>query len=337
MADGYESPSWLDRLVMRVERLPGPAWLFYLVLSLVGVGLLHIGRWLDGSLGDWPAKGTFDTAYLGLGLVFYHYLRTAAVSSFDIFSILLDPGVRDRCRHDITNTPRRPAVWLGLAGLLLGVSALLVDPVARGNASTSPFTLLVLFVFGYMNLAIFLVAFYQVVRQLRLVNEYHSTVESIDLLQPEPLHSFSRFTARVGLFLLGLVYYSILTDPSTMENPVWIGGTILFSGLALASFVLPLRGMHRRLLREKRRYEGVVARQIRQVVLDLERRTGSISEEDVDRLNKTMSLTVTMKETVGRLSTWPWRTETLRGFVSALLLPVVLWLITNALSRLIGF
>ena len=37
--------------------------------------------------------------------------------------------------------------------------------------------------------------------------------------------------------------------------------------------------------------------------------------------------------TVGRISTWPWAPTTLTGFVSALLLPVLLWVIQRLLTR----
>jgi hypothetical protein len=37
-----------------------------------------------------------------------------------------------------------------------------------------------------------------------------------------------------------------------------------------------------------------------------------------------------------KLSTWPWTTATIRGFGSALLLPVVIFVITRGIDRLTG-
>jgi hypothetical protein len=38
-------------------------------------------------------------------------------------------------------------------------------------------------------------------------------------------------------------------------------------------------------------------------------------------------------ETINHFSTWPWRPETLRGFLSAVALPIVIWVITLYLGR----
>jgi hypothetical protein len=40
----------VDRLLAWVDRLPGPAWVFYLVV-MVGVSLIrHAFRWMDGTI-----------------------------------------------------------------------------------------------------------------------------------------------------------------------------------------------------------------------------------------------------------------------------------------------
>ncbi|RJP48499.1 MAG: hypothetical protein C4583_14125 [Anaerolineaceae bacterium] len=48
--------SFVDRLMAWIERLPGPAWAFYVLATLLFVALGHGLRWLDGSL----QPGTFD-------------------------------------------------------------------------------------------------------------------------------------------------------------------------------------------------------------------------------------------------------------------------------------
>jgi hypothetical protein len=40
-------------------------------------------------------------------------------------------------------------------------------------------------------------------------------------------------------------------------------------------------------------------------------------------------------EFLGKRSTWPWSTGTFRGFASALLLPIVIFVITQIIARLI--
>lgn len=41
------------------------------------------------------------------------------------------------------------------------------------------------------------------------------------------------------------------------------------------------------------------------------------------------------RELIKSVSTWPWDPRMIRGFASALLLPVFLWLITRLLERLL--
>ena len=42
-------PSWVDRLTDWVQRLPGPAWLYYLGVALVLALIRAIGGWSDSS------------------------------------------------------------------------------------------------------------------------------------------------------------------------------------------------------------------------------------------------------------------------------------------------
>jgi hypothetical protein len=42
------APSFLDRFMGFVERLPSPYWLTYLALFLVQVMITHVLAWIDG-------------------------------------------------------------------------------------------------------------------------------------------------------------------------------------------------------------------------------------------------------------------------------------------------
>ena len=45
---------------------------------------------------------------------------------------------------------------------------------------------------------------------------------------------------------------------------------------------------------------------------------------------------ITLRDRASRLPTWPWPPQLLGGFVSALLLPVVVYLLTRFASTLVG-
>lgn len=51
--------------------------------------------------------------------------------------------------------------------------------------------------------------------------------------------------------------------------------------------------------------------------------------------NKLLGSLIAEREMLARLPTWPWQAGTVGAFVTALLLPIVLFLVTRALERLV--
>jgi len=61
-------------------------------------------------------------------------------------------------------------------------------------------------------------------------------------------------------------------------------------------------------------------------------------ERDVSRadgLNKLLGSLIAEREMVARLPTWPWQPGTVGAFVTAIFVPIGLFLITRALERLV--
>lgn len=55
-----------------------------------------------------------------------------------------------------------------------------------------------------------------------------------------------------------------------------------------------------------------------------------------DALNKTLGSLLQQREVLAKLPTWPWSTGTIRGFGSALFLPILLFLVQRYLGQLLG-
>lgn len=53
-------PSWLDWLIARIGRLPGPPWIFYLAVMVILALVSQTLRWLEGS----EQVGVFNIARL---------------------------------------------------------------------------------------------------------------------------------------------------------------------------------------------------------------------------------------------------------------------------------
>ena len=186
--------------------------------------------------------------------------------------------------------------------------------------------------------ALVLTLIYHTVRQLRLVGRIHAASERVNLFRPAPLYAFSRLTSQtsIGLVPLLVPFGSSLTAVSTSidyVNLLSICGLIL--GVAVLAFFVPLLGMHGRMAQEKRRLQDEVGLHVEILVGRLH---ASVDREDLsvaDGQNKELASLISERDLVNRLSTWPWQAGTAGAVASAVILPVVLFLVTRFLDRVL--
>ena len=103
--------------------------------------------------------------------------------------------------------------------------------------------------------------------------------------------------------------------------------------ISIAYFILPLLGMRRRLSEEKTRLITESDRRFEVAALKLHQRVDADNLEKMDDLNKTLASLILEKDTLKKISTWPWEADTMRGFLSSVGLPLLLWFITTMLGR----
>jgi hypothetical protein len=340
---GRQPISWVDRLLTWIEGLPGPPWAYYLASTLLFVVLGHTLRWQDGSL---PA-GTFDpyrfvndsTTVYALALL--QYLRGVARDSLSTFRPALgalesDYQILDR---KLTTMSPRSALVAAVAGLLLTLLSFRADPEAWGFTATTSFvTSAVTFVQGCLSTVPFFVMIVRVVQQLRLITEIHRSSSGISLYERETHHAFSRLTVRASIGLvLPIYYYSFITYLSQGRLGTMSAvdtGLVAFAFLiSAAAFVLPLNGMHRRLVREKSRLRNESDRRFEATARRIHQLVDSNAYGEMGGLNTALSALTAEKESLKKISTWPWEAETFRSFLSSIGLPVLLWLITRFLGR----
>ena len=264
--------SWVDRLIGWIASLPGPAWVFYLALA-VGLALIsHALRWLDGSL----PVGTFDPARLAevpfpvyfLGVI--HYLNATARQSLEAFrpALAVDEAEYARLQYELTVLPPRAALVCLLAGILFAVISVSDSPSVYGfGGGTSPLTALYTGMFLAITMMFYLLFLVHTVRQLRLVNRIHQMATNINPFHRIPVYAFSSLTARSAIGIVLVVYYNtyltysrqLFGDVRGMSS-LGIGTLALVLLIAAASFVLPLNGMHQRLVRAKEKLVGEAER-----------------------------------------------------------------------------
>ncbi|HSR20103.1 MAG TPA: hypothetical protein VLL49_04240, partial [Anaerolineales bacterium] len=170
-------------------------------------------------------------------------------------------------------------------------------------------------------------------RQLRIVGVLQRQAVNIDLLNLEPAHGFSLLTSRTATGLVLLLVLAYLYDPFkalTAVDLFWYGLTVT---LAAAIFSLPIMGLRGRLDEEKRRALEETSRHLRMARELLHSKVSSRDLKDMKEVDAGLESLVRERELYRRVSTWPWDPAAIGGFASALLLPIVLWLITRLLER----
>ncbi len=333
--------SWIDALVGWGTSRRVPWWVLLGAFWFVQALSVSAVKWWDGSLEVGHAfERTADTFFAVAALAGYGLLNRTARRSFDAFRPALDVTDEEahRYRHRLSTLSPRAATFAALGAAAIGLGAAMADPVVIDFLTTSVASTLVIGFVNYILSGIFVGPFMvQLVRQLRLVARLHRLAARIDLLRPEPAHAFARLTALGGVLVLVLVVYSMLTDPTTLTNPVWASVGAVSIILALGAFVVPLRGMQKRLKAEKQSLLDGSANRFDAVTADLHRMVDDRAYKSVAEVRGVLDALDQDRRRIKSASTLPWETATLRGFATALVVPVAIWFVTAVLGKTLGF
>ena len=337
------APSWLNRLLDWIDRLPGPAWLAYGVVAVLSSVAGHFALWNAGLLPLWqfdPVQ-VFWGVYLPAQLWIIRHLDGVARSAFDAFrpAVDLDDETAARLRYELTVPPARPAGVIAVLVLPVTLLYYALDPVGSQVEGYGPASLAVRATAEWFVGAVLFVFIYHTVRQLRLVSRLHAATTRIDLFQPRPLYAFSRLTSRTGMALLILIASGLMANPPNLDSAtfwtIWAPWAIGVPLFAVGVFVLPLLGMHQRLASEKEQIQTDADNRLRTIMGEL---TTAVDARDLSRaegMQKLLASHLSQRDVLARLPTWPWSGGTLRGFATTLLLPVIVFLIQRGVIELL--
>ncbi|HEX8218772.1 MAG TPA: hypothetical protein VF914_06110 [Chloroflexia bacterium] len=340
------SPSWLNRLADRVERLPGPPWAFYLGAWLALFISYTAVKWLDGTY----AAGTLFPFHAVLaGLIVYaaaasHYLSYVAGKALRTFRPLLkgDDALYQDLLYRLTRLPQREALLAGLTGLTYATSAIQVLIPSdfwhqRRMFTSAGWSVAADYLMSEAMWAMLGVALYNVLHQLRLVSRIYTRHTNLNLFSMGPLYEFSRVTARAALAAVLGLYAWFAADPSPLADnadPNFIGVLLAIGSIALLAFVQPLLGLHGLLVAEKQRLHEENGRQFEIASAMMHSRVSAGELAEVEKLEKALNGLAIERSVLEKLRTWPWEPETARVVATATLLPLVLCVLQRALDRL---
>jgi hypothetical protein len=338
------APSWVDGLQRAVEWLPWPGWATYAALCAALGALVTALKW---SAGTYP-PGTvypyhlvvFGTGIFGFALM--HYLDRAAGTALEAMrpALTLTDNELAGVRYRLTTMPASGAAVATLLGVGFGVFQRFVILPSRLEAfkyasSGGLFYVesAVVLLFDWSVIGAFV---YHAVRQLHLIDGLYRRHAAIHLFHTRPLYAFSRFSAQhaVGIAAAGYAWLAAYPpDAGPEATRLLLSSLAVLVALAVAAFLGPLWGAHQRLVQERERRIHDTHRKIEAVVARLHDGVSADDYAAMDGITKAITGLAAELALLEKARTWPWQTNTLRGFLTAVLLPLLLWGVQQALMR----
>jgi hypothetical protein len=329
--------SWVDVVIGWIDRLPGPAWAAYAALIVLGLVLTIVPRLLVGD----PIE---PLAIVFGGLTFTpfavaHAINLASERALADFRPAL--GALEVEYDDLERRLTSASVATGILGAGLGlvivtIGNLTVDGAWGVGPENSLATNVVTYLSQVILNAALLTFLLQLLGHVRTIARIHRESTNIELWNVRPHNAFARVTVLAAIVITVLYASAAAASAASTDNSlIAIGFVILALVIATLVFVGPLVGMRRRLLREKERQIGETDRVFEVAAVKLRADVDAGDLDSAARLESVVSALVAERERLRKVSAWPWSADTLRAFVTTLVVPVFLWFLTSLLSRLL--
>ncbi|HLC05459.1 MAG TPA: hypothetical protein VJK02_20675 [Anaerolineales bacterium] len=334
-------PSFVDRLMDSVQRLPIPYLLTYCLLFVFESTLFHIVAWVDGWLPAYRLSG-FALMYplwLWGPLAIMTYLNSVSLEALASFRPLMDipDETMRRVKYEFTTMPARGvlisgAVWT-IVYVVFNYLALDTMYAAYGFGTLIEVSS---FVGGWISFFVGSAIYYHTIRQLRLVNRTVSMVKQFDLFQLEPVYAFSALTSRTGVSWVILLSLTLLIVPIQAAPFPTLALLIVQLVLAIAAFALPLQMVNSCLVSEKRRLMAELDQRVKGTLASLHRCLDDNALAEVAQLNSAIVGLTAERDILTKIPTWPWRAGMFTGFLSIIVLPIMLFILQFVLARWFG-
>ena len=321
-----------------VELLPVNGLWVFPALAVLLLAWGHAVLWASGRL----PVGSID-ATIATGVVYGPYVLAVfaitnriAIRSLDEFwpATGWPDSERPRWAYRFVTLPRGVDVLVLAIGIPLSIASFLSAPPSFLGAPETRWYLAAAFlpsmILGYTGFPLIVL---HTVRQLRLVMQIHREATAIDPFDREPVYAFSRLTVVTGLAYVLVGYYGLAVNGAFQAGNLVSILTLAGSfAIGIVTFIAPLWGIHDRLVHEKAELLARAERRLGKVAAEMDQRIDARAYGTTKEITDTLAGATLLRERVAKLPTWPWPPQVLRGFLSALLLPVIVYIV----SRLIG-
>jgi hypothetical protein len=332
-----------SRFLAWLASLRWHGWWLVPTLYLAQVAWSHAVLWSTGRL----PVGTFDqvvtagAVYGPYTLAALAYMNSVALAS--LRSFWPATGWPDERRaawaYAFTHVPSGFGRWAVIAGVVFTVTAFGSLPALAG-VSDGTDRLILFAAYGptlFLGYATFIIAAVQTAHQLRLVTRIHREALAIDPFDRAPIYAFSRLTVQTALAYVLVGNFALWVNGAdqfeSIASFVTLPGTFL---IGLAVFVLPLWGIHGRLVREKELLVQASERRLNAAAAEMYAQIDAQQFDATKPIADSLDGLGQLRARIDRISTWPWPSQVLRGFVSALFLPVVVYVLSRLISAGFG-
>ncbi|HSG25985.1 MAG TPA: hypothetical protein VLA32_07685 [Anaerolineales bacterium] len=339
-------PSWYNRMLAWVGRLPVPGWLVFVLFG----GIVVLIEWLLVKL-DQPGQpvvldpeiflSIFQLVYV---IIFIKVLDDQAGRVLEKIrpTLRLDDRQFADLRARFTTMPKtalRNLTWvmvpiLGVMGAFLimmgqaGSENLAVNMPLFSQSMAGYFALLI-FGLMWLNNLIFL---FHTVHQLRAISFSYAHVTEVNLFHQSDLYAFSSLAASTAIGLSLSTPIWLLMD----NGPINLAITSVFALFSVVIFVWPLLGAHRILRDQKEQMLRQSDQKKEQLIQELFARLERQDLNGIEELEKAFSSMEKGQAMLQAVSTWPWQTGTLRQIAGAILLPITIWVIQYFLNQVLS-
>jgi hypothetical protein len=340
MTQVSQPPSWVDRILDGVDRLPVPYGVTYLAAAVIIMAVLQGLLWRVGA-SAFPRLSILvlpAAAWYVWPLASMQLTNSLSIQALKAFRPAL--GISDRefeqLNSQVSTLPRRPALIASFTFFAVTLVTTLAFPqliVTSLPGGRGGLLFTVIGAVGYFFVGALML---HSTRQLAQIRGLYEQAEHLSILYPEQSYAFSTVTATTLLSWAGLIYVTVAVIPELITNPVYLPVTLALVLILLTSFASVLIGVNRRLRKEKAALRAELVRDLQSAFEQLHGKFAVGEMDDMSALRQAISA---MREELGfinRLSTWPWQPGTTAGVLSALILPALVVLIQEAVRRLLS-
>jgi len=338
--------SWQTRFLHAVDQLPVANIVVYLAL-FTGVGFLqHLIPWLEGRLPwgelEW-SQFNFLIPAISVFIAFSSVL-TYAEKAMAKFRKALNVNEKEYAllSYQFLNLPAASG-WIITIAVAVVIAFIYNTPIFQSNYPSNLLSGLsgaLILLVSCLGLSGVFAFFVFVLRQTRLVGQLYARVQSINLFDLGPLYTLSVLTSRVGTLFTLVGTISLLWNFLLAEGDPQIQINIFFAVINIASasvlFILPLLGIHQRLVAKKEELLSEAGERVRAAFERLNKELAGGKLKEIGNTRQLVDAMIREREYIQNVPTWPWNAGTLRTFLTTLLVPLTVWLIQQIVLRTVA-